>query len=147
MLEHMKTLSGCNVHLQSFHILISEFLYSATLGANEMVMMLAKMAVLIARWLALKLLLLCKAVLNPAVHALPDEFRIIIVTSIFQKLHHFLKGHMLLCIQKNLNDIEPFLNLPNIIVFNQRSKIRFFIVIVVYHEPTPSDYTRIPRTT
>jgi len=137
MLEHMEALSVCNLYLQSFHIFISEFLYFAALGANEMVMVFAQMAVLIARGLALKLLLLSKAMLNPTVHALPDEFEIIIVTSFFQKLHHFLKGHMVLYTQKNLNDIEPFLNLPDVIIINKRSKIRLFKVIVVHHGTNP----------
>ena len=48
MLKHMKALSSCNLYLYFLHIFISEFLYFAALGANQMVMMFSQMAVLIA---------------------------------------------------------------------------------------------------
>jgi len=126
VLKNVKSPAVCDRFLQGLHLLILEFNNLAALGADEVVMMMPEVAVLISGRLAFKLLFLGEPEIHPSIHALPDKAILIIVPSLLQPLHDFFKGQVVLRIQKHVDDVEPHVRVLQAVRLDEGSEILFF---------------------
>ena len=133
MLQHVKAIRACNIYLQLFQLIILKFNNFFTFGANHVVMVLTHMPVFIPYDAVFKCEFGGKAITAHKIKGVRNKLRRQCDTVLRGNFYEILFRYVPLGLQKDFQNLYPILQIIDILMLKELSKLLFFLEVYLLH--------------
>jgi hypothetical protein len=137
VLKGMKPMPCRNLSLQVLKFLVFEFHNRQTFGADQMVMMMPDMSMFISHMPVLKAVFQCESEMTQQSERFLYEFKGEITSLVGQRVEQITGRHMMLGLQKRVQNLIPVFQTVNVFLMEQLFKLFLFLTMKLFHIDTP----------